>query len=149
MLKQYKFGFDIWGLILFFLIMLPNFIWLACPAPNDILRVASVTPALDTIASICQVLLVALLCVLIHQDRSRLSLSKLIIATLICIFLYYAGWCLYYCGITNALIILLLTLMPCLAFLFFAIDRKNKIALVPILIFMVCHFIYGVVNYII
>ena len=29
------------------------------------------------------------------------------------------------------------------------IDRKNMLAVIPISIFMVCHFIYGMVNYII
>ncbi|MDY6327685.1 MAG: hypothetical protein SPL47_10310 [Bacteroidales bacterium] len=27
-LQNYRFGFDPWGLILFLLVMLPNFIWL-------------------------------------------------------------------------------------------------------------------------
>ena len=31
--KKYKIGFDIWGLIIFIVIMIPNFIWFAVPAP--------------------------------------------------------------------------------------------------------------------
>lgn len=31
MLKKYKMGFDIWGLIVFLIIMIPNFIWFAIP----------------------------------------------------------------------------------------------------------------------
>ena len=39
MIKKYKMGFDIWGLITFIIIiMIPNFIWFAVPAANDILR---------------------------------------------------------------------------------------------------------------
>lgn len=38
MIKKYKIGFDIWGLIIFIIIMIPNFIWYAVPVPNDILR---------------------------------------------------------------------------------------------------------------
>ncbi len=48
-LKQYRFGFDPWGLLLFLLVMLPNFIWFAVPAPDDILRVDSATPVVDAI----------------------------------------------------------------------------------------------------
>ena len=48
---RYRFGFDVWGLLLFLLVMLPNFIWFAVPAPNDILRTESVTPVVDVIAS--------------------------------------------------------------------------------------------------
>ena len=99
--------------------MIPNFIWFAVPAPNDILRTESVTVVIDTIGSVCQVLMI------------------------------FACWMFYYCGITNAVIILGLTIPPCMAFLFFAIDRKNYISIVPISIFTICHFIYGVVNYII
>ena len=38
MLKNYKLSFEIWGLLLFLIVMIPNFIWFAIPAPNDILR---------------------------------------------------------------------------------------------------------------
>ena len=61
LLKQYRFGFDLSGLLLFLLVMLPNFIWFAVPAPNDVLRADSVTPVVDVIASVCQVLTVACL----------------------------------------------------------------------------------------
>lgn len=42
-MKGCKFGFEAWRFILFFGIMLPNFIWFAVPAPDDILRGGSVT----------------------------------------------------------------------------------------------------------
>lgn len=45
--------------------------------------------------------------------------------------------------------ILGLTIPPCVAFLFFAVDRKNYISVIPIAIFTVCHIIFGVVNFII
>lgn len=64
MYKKYKLGFEIWGALLFLIIMIPNFIWFAVPAPNDVLRVDSVTKVLDTVASVCQVLMIVLLCVL-------------------------------------------------------------------------------------
>ena len=49
---RYRFGFDFRGLLLFLLVMLPNFIWLAVPVPNDVLRADSVTPVVDVIASV-------------------------------------------------------------------------------------------------
>ena len=64
-LQNYRFGFDPWGLLLFLLVMLPNFIWFAVPAPNDILRADSVTPVVDAIGSVFQVLTVACLCFVI------------------------------------------------------------------------------------
>ena len=40
---RYRFGFDIFAFILFLLIMAPNIIWSFLEAPNDVLRVESVT----------------------------------------------------------------------------------------------------------
>ena len=122
MLKKYKIGFDVWGLILFLIIMIPNFIWFGVPAPNDVLRAESVTEVADTIASICQVLMVMALCLFIHQEREKLSITPFIIASIICCLLYFTCWIFYYMGVTNAIVILGLTIFHCLTFLFFAID---------------------------
>ncbi|MCI1966927.1 MAG: hypothetical protein LKJ17_12505 [Oscillospiraceae bacterium] len=149
MFKKYKFGFDFWALLLFFLIMIPNFIWFAIPAPNDILRADSVTTVIDIIASICQVLMIITLCAIINKAKGRLTLSPLIIIAVVCCLLYFTSWFFYYMGITNAIIILGMTFFPCFTFLLFAIDRKNMIAVIPISIFMVCHLIYGIVNFVI
>ena len=149
MLKKYKIGFDIWGLILFLVIMIPNFIWFAVPAPNDILRVESVTKVADAIGSVSQVLMVFALCVFIHRDRKKLNFTSLIITTIVCCLAYFLCWIFYYTGMTGSLVILGLTIFPCLAFLCFAIDRKNMIAVLPISVFTICHFIYGVVNFVV
>ena len=147
-LSKYRFGFDVWGLILFLLVMLPNFIWFVVPAPNDVLRAESATPVVDMIASICQVLTVACLCFVINQERSKLRFSPLVIAAVICVVIYYIGWALYYSGIVNAWVFLLMTIPPCLAFILFAIDRKNLPAVLFAVGFAVCHLIFAIVNYI-
>ena len=149
MIKKYKIGFDIWGLITFVVMMIPNFIWFAVPAPNDVLRGESMTKTVDVIASICQVFMVMSLCIFMNQDGKNISITRFIMATIICCLLYFLCWIFYYMGVTSAIVILGLIIFPCLAFLFFAIDRKNMIAVIPISIFMVCHLIYGMVNYII
>ena len=66
-----------------------------------------------------------------------------------CCLLYFLSWIVYYKGIVNVIVVLGLTIPPCFAFLFFAIDRKNGIALTPILIFTICHLIYGVINFVV
>lgn len=147
--KNYKFGFDSWGLILFLVIMIPNFIWFAVPASNDILRTESVTKVVDAIGSVCQVAMVAALCAIVHKERKKLGITPLIPAVILCCLLYYFCWILYYKGITNAAVILGMTVMPCLSFLFFALDRKNWIALIPTFGFTVCHVVFGVVNFVI
>ena len=146
--RHYRFGFDPWGLLLFLLVMLPNFIWFAVPAPNDILRADSATPVVDAIGSVFQVLTVACLCFVIHKSSSKLRFSPLIIAIIICVAIYYIGWALYYTANVSPIVILLLTVPPCLAFILFAIDRKNLPAVIFATVFAVCHLVFGVVNFV-
>lgn len=148
-LKKYKLSFDIWGLLLFLIIMIPTFIWVSVSAPNDVLRADSITEVVDTIALICQVLMVIALCIFVNKRSGKFRMTPLIIVVVICCLLYFASWIGYYLGMVNTVIILGLTIPPCLAFMFYAIDRKNMIALVPISIFTFCHLIYGIVNFII
>ena len=148
MLKKYRLSFDISGLVIFLIVMIPNFIWFAVPAPNDILRNESVTAAVDIFGSIFQMLFIASLCILVNKERNKLHFSSLIIFSIICIALYFVGWVLYYNGITNSLVILSLTLPPCLAFILFALDRKNIFAVVFATCFTICHLIYGIINFI-
>lgn len=147
-MKNYKFTFDPWGLAIFMIIMIPNFIWFAVPAPNDILREESQTSVIDAIGSVCQALLVAALCFVANKNRGRLRITTKIIVTACFVLIYFAGWGLYYAGITAPPVIICLTLPPCLVFMFFALDRKNYIAVIFTAVFTVCHFIYGMVNFI-
>lgn len=149
MLKRYKLSFEIWGLLLFLIVMIPNFIWFAIPAPNDILRSESITEMVDTVASVCQILMVVSICIFRNRESKKLCISPFVIMATVCYLLYVASWIAYYNGMTSAIVILGLTISPCLVFLFFVIDRKNGIALIPISIFTICHLVYGVVNFIV
>lgn len=149
MLKNYRVGFDIWGLLLFLLVMIPNFIWFAVPAQNDVLRKESITPIIDGIGSVSQVVFIAAICILIRKDIDKIRFSKLIILSLAMVISYFMGWILYYNGIVNPFVIALLTIPPCMAFIIYTVDRKNIIATISAIIFTVCHVIYGVVNFII
>ena len=149
MLKKYKLSFELWGLLIFLIIMIPNFIWFAIPAPNDILRANSITETIDTIASVCQVLMIVVLCFFKNNESKKMCVTPFIISAAGCCLLYFVSWIVYYTGIVNEVIILGLTIPPGLVFLFFAIDRKNGIAIIPILVFTICHLIYGVTNFII
>ena len=123
-----------------------QFVW---QSPNDILRAESITETVDTVAFVCQILMIAALCIFRNKGSKKLCITPAIIIAAVCYLLYVASWTAYYNGMVNVIVILGLTIPPCLAFLFFAIDRKNGIALIPISIFTICHLIYGVVNFII
>lgn len=146
-MKKYTFGFEPWGLALFLLIMIPTAIWSAIPAPNDVPRTPSATPRIDAIGSVFQALMIATVCFVKNRERAPFRATPLVACAALCCLLYGAGWAAYYCGATNAVVILGLTVPPCMASFFFALDRKNGIALVPILGFTACHVIYAAVNF--
>ena len=148
-IRKYKIGFDIWGLLLFLIIMIPNFIWFAVPTSNDILRNESLTPMIDMIASIFQVIMVISLCIIKNKQCQKSMEKTWFKWIVIAIIIYFVGWILYYIGIVNSVIILDLCIAPCVAFIIFSINRKNIIALIASLIFMICHVLYGIMNFIV
>lgn len=146
--NRYRFGFDIWGLVLFLIIMVPNFIWFIFPAPNDILRADSITKTLDIITSLSQVLMIAALCVVINDTRDRHIKKSYFITICIMIISYIIGWYFYYLGITTPLVIMDLCLAPSIVFILFSISRKNWLALIPTIVFTICHTLFGYINFI-
>lgn len=144
---KYKFEFDILGLVLFLTVMIPTIIWAFVPAPNDILRMESATPVVDTIASVLQIMAVASLCFMSNKDADKLHLTPMVILAAICVLVYYAGWGLYYCGICSLWVIILMTIPPCLALVLYAADRKNLPAALLSTGFAVCHLLFAILNF--
>lgn len=99
-------GFDIWALVLFVVIMIPNIIWFAIPAQNDILRTESITKIPDTIASISQVVMLVALCVFINTEHEKRNVTRFTMAVIINCVLYFICWIFYYIGISEAVVIL-------------------------------------------
>lgn len=148
--ETYLFGIDFWGVGLFLLIMLPNLLWFGVPAPNDVLRKESVTPAWDAAASVFQVLMVVFLCFLKNRNAGKFSWKRpLVWGSAGCCLCYYAAWAFYYGGVVNAPVVLALCLFPCGGFFLFALERKNFVSLLPIALFAICHTVFGIVNFIV
>ncbi len=148
MLRKYKFGFDYHALVLFAVMMAPTIFWSFFEAPNDVLRSESLTPVIDTVASVSQIVMIASLCVLQDKSAEKTSLTPKVVASIRLLILYYFGWVLYYLSVVNAGVILLLTIPPCLAFILFAVDRKNIVSIASGIVFLICHLIFSVVNFI-
>lgn len=148
MLKNYKIGFDKLALLIFIIIMLPNIYWGFNPPINDALRNESITRVTDIIGMICQVVFITLLCIVVKKKKVKFKITLNIIMVILCIILYYIGWILYYNGITNAFVFMLLSLAPCFTFIFYEIDKKHKLAIIPTIIFTICHLIYATVNFV-
>lgn len=130
MLMKYRVGFDV-------------------PAPNDVLRVESFTPIIDGIGSVSQVVFIATICILKRKDVDKIRFSKLLNLSLARVAIYFMGWIQYYSGIVNPIVIILLTISPCMEFILYPVDRKNVIATIPTVIFTAWHVTYGIVNYIV
>ena len=143
--NNYRFGFDVGAAVLFAAVMLPNIYWFAVPAPNDILRGASVTPTIDMIGSVFQVLMIGLLCIL--KNKTAGKRTKYLWGVAACYGIYCIAWIAYYRGIVIPVVILTLCLAPCLAFGFYAADRKNRPAQISLARFTICHLVYGIVNF--
>ncbi len=86
---RYRFGFDIFALILFLLIMAPNIIWSFIEAPNDVLRVESVTKVAIRIASISYVFMAFTIGIQGILQGLRNAVSPLILSLLrLCVFIF-------------------------------------------------------------
>ena len=147
MLKNYRIGFDWIGLILFLVIMIPNFIWFVVPAPNDVLRTESITGTIDSIASVCQVLMVASLCLVINRNNTGSKVIGTIITVMACVVLYYICWLCYYQGNTETTVLMGLAAFPCAAFLIYSYKRRNMIAAFFAVVFSMCHLLYAIANF--
>ena len=140
MLKNYHLSFEIWGLFLFLIIMIPNFIYFAFSTPHDIFQADSITKNIDKAAFVFQIFMIVSLLFLKNIKSKKIAFTPLIIITLCFCLLYFISFSVYYAGIINGFVILGLC---------FALDRKNYTALIFILFFTICHLVYAIVNFII
>ncbi len=53
-----------------------------------------------------------------------------------------------YRGMANSVVLLGLTVPPCLAFMCFSLDRKNMLALLSATVFFICHLAHAIINFI-
>ena len=137
-----KISFNIYGLLLFLMIMIPNIIWFIVPAKDDVLRVESVTPWMDHVASIFQTIMILCLCFISKKQEKKYGLLSVI-----CVMLYFISWILYYCSVVHISVILAMCVFPCLAFIFYEIKTRNWLALIPTLIFSALHLAHGILNF--
>ena len=145
--KNYRLHLDHWGLWLFIMIMMPNLICMGIPAPQDIFRRESITPVLDVIVSIVQVFLLTFLCFFVNRRGQSAVEQKSMLGICFSITIYLFGWVFYYIGFHGSILILILSLSPCAAFLFYAWSRQNGPAFTVTIVFAVLHTIQGVLNY--
>ncbi len=125
--KHYRFTFDLLGFLLFLVIMLPNFIWFAVPAPQDVLRTAkSVFPTIEKLGSIFQILFIATLCLLRNVPQVPLKKRCWRIGIMGMVLLYFVGWSCYYANIVNFIVLLDLCLCPLPGITSICVDTQKR-----------------------
>lgn len=142
-----SFGFDLWGLLLFAAIMIPNFIWFLVPAPNDILREDSLTPALDIAATVFQVISVCVLVLFVQKGRKIKWDSPFTVTAGLFLLCYIIAWVFYYLSFVNIAVILSLALLPCMSLLAYEAERRNYFAILPTFLFAVLHLTSACINF--
>lgn len=148
MLKKYKFGIDAWAIWFIAAIMLPNIIWALSNLPNDILKNETLTPVLDNIMTIAQVLMIVSLCLIRNKETQNRPIKSSFpaISAAFCMF-YYSSWIFYFCGSADSIILVSLCVTPCVALILYCLFRKNAPALLFTALFSVFHIMRTVLNF--
>ena len=144
--KKYIIKFDFLGLIAFLLLLAPNIVWNFVPAPRDVLRIEASTETLVLIEKICQVLIGLCLTLIVVKREFKRKFPVLIILYVVFLALYYFCWIIYYVKV-DAFAVMGVTFLHCFAFICFAFYKNNMIAIVPIAIFTISHFMYTISNF--
>ncbi|MGG5318239.1 hypothetical protein IGI49_004658 [Enterococcus sp. AZ071] len=147
-MNKYKLSFSLTGTLLFVCVMIPNIIWAYYPAQNDILRMTSVTPKLDTLTSVFQFVLIAIICTVKSTDNRvshlKLILNAVMIFSITC---YYGSWFAYYADSSHFIFVFLLSATPFLIFGCYIIKNRLYIALLPLILFSIGHILFAFSNF--
>lgn len=144
-LRGYAPGLDLWGLLLFCVIMLPNIVGWCVPALR---KGFAENSALDIAALVFQIIAAAALIFIVQSERRELNFkSSLVGLTGVALLCYYLAWIFFYCGYWNAAVYLFLAVFPCVALVLFEVERRNWFALVPTAVFAVLHIVSACIHY--
>jgi len=117
-MKNLRFGFSLFGLIIVALQALPNIIWaLAAPEINALEGNASSIPFIEYGEHILGVAIVVLLLFLVDKTQEKkIPQCWLTIVSFAAIALYWLCWVLYYCAIQQLPVIYAMVILPPAAF---------------------------------
>ena len=149
-LRQYKVGFSLYGFIAFVLQELPYLPWFLWPPVNNPLaNNVSINVFLGILEKFGGVSTVGLLILIINKSLIRpIFKNKLFYISVLCLITYYICWIFYFLGFTNAwLIIIGLSAVVPIYYLFIALWLKNYFAVFTSVIFFIGHTGSNMVNY--
>lgn len=143
--QRCKIGLNLYGVLLFVAIMLPNVVWAFVPAEKDVLRAESVTPALDVAASVFQFLTVAAVAVIVYGTFKSGKIPFMI--ALIPAAAYYVCWVVYYFATPCGALLVFMAVLPCLALILYAWFEKNYAGAAFGAVFMILHIVSTCLNF--
>jgi len=149
-LRQYKIGFSIYGFIAFVLQELPYLPWLLCPPQNNPLaNNVPINAFFGILEKFGGITTVGLLSIIINKSVIRpIFKNKLFYISVLCLFTYYICWIFYFFGFTNPwLIIMGLSAVVPIYYLFMALWLKNYFAVFTSIIFFIGHTGSNMINY--
>jgi len=150
-LKQCKIGFSIFGIIAFALQELPYLPWFLWPPVNNPLKNnIPINIYLGMLEKFGGILTVGLLIIVINRSVIRPGFkSELFLISALCLFAYYICWIFYFLGFTNAwLIVIGLSAVVPIYYLFIALWLKNYLAVFASIIFLIGHTGSNMVNFV-
>jgi len=149
-LRQNKIGLSVYGLIAFVLQELPYLPWLLCPPKNNPLaNNVPINAFLGMLEKFGGILTVCLLILVINKSAIRpIFKNKLFYISILCLLTYYICWVFYFLGFTNAwLIVIGLSAIVPIYYLFIALWLNNYLAVFTSVIFFIGHTGSNMINY--
>jgi len=149
--RQYKLGFSIYGLIAFALQELPYLPWfLWTPVNNPLANNVPINTFFGILEKLGGVLTVSVLIIIVNRSVIHPKFGNgLFCGSILCIIAYYICWVFYFLGFTNAwLIVIGLSAVVPIYYLFTALWLKNDFAVFTSIIFFVGHTWSNAINYI-
>lgn len=148
-MRNYRIGFSIKGLIIMMLVMIPNIIWaFVPPANNPLANNSTAYPILDIIENGSQIVMFMMLILLVRKDGNGDKNAKIYLG-LATPFLgcYYVLWIMYFAGCIYPLALVGMAAFPPIYYFFAALWIRNRIALIPCVIFGIFHIAITYSNY--
>lgn len=147
-LKQYRFGADLFGILLTAILVLPNIVSVIMAAAIENYYAPFAHNAANVAALVFLVIAVLLLTAVRRREEKPFSFFSLL-GTLTWLFalLYYIAWIFQFCDYGNVAVRAFLTVCPCITLISYEADRRNYPAIVPTALFALCHIIALIILY--
>lgn len=139
-MKNYSLGFSFRGLIFYGAQLLPNIAWRLFPPANDVLA-QNTSPYLwlDITEWTLGILTILILVFVVNRQGGSLGVGPLIVCTVL-MFVYYISWGFYLFGVIHPWFLMLgMVLVPPVYFLCAGLWLRNRVIILPALLFLVSH----------